>query len=210
MSTIVFDMTLLQERKRQAAVDHLVEAALSALKEHGLDVTVDEIATSAGVSRRTVFRHFATRDDLLATALRAWWLEFDESLPHYTGVEDWRAWLSELCAVLHLAFMTFRPVSWGLMARQDLSGPLAVVTEEIVRSRCDRAQAVADTLWHAQGHTGSPPTEFRATVIAHLSPFFTMAISNDAGGDHTLAASLALAAILAVINRYAPSTSRPQ
>ena len=52
MSTIVFDMTLLQERKRQAAVDHLVEAALSALKEHGLDVTVDEIVTDQDVCRR--------------------------------------------------------------------------------------------------------------------------------------------------------------
>jgi AcrR family transcriptional regulator len=203
-------MTALQERKRQAAVDHLVAAALSALMEHGLDVTVEEIASSAGVSRRTVFRHFASRDELLATALRAWTLEFDESLPHYTGPDNWPAWLSQLCAALHLAFMTFRPVFWGLMARPDTSGPLAVVTEEIVRTRRDRAHAVADTLWQAQGHAASPSQDFRGTVIAHLSPFFTMAISTDAGGDHTLAASLAEAAILAVINKQAPPKSEPK
>jgi hypothetical protein len=38
--------------------------------------------------------------------------------------------------------------------------------------------------------------------MAHLSPFFTVAVDRDAGGDHGLAASLATAAILATADRY--------
>jgi AcrR family transcriptional regulator len=203
-------MTALQERKRQAAVDHLVASALGALIEHGPNVTVEEIAHMAGVSRRTVFRHFATREELLAEALRALLPKFDQSLPHYGGDDNWRPWLSELCRALHLAFMTFRRVFWELMTRGDLSTPLATVTEEIVRTRQQRNQAIADTLWRAVGHDGVPPQDFRATVIAHLSPFFAMAVNCDVGGDHVLAASLAEAAILDMVDKHSPTRPSPQ
>src|SRR3954452_12585626 len=39
------------------------------LAERGLSVSMDEIAAAAGVSRRSLFRHFDSRDELVAAAL---------------------------------------------------------------------------------------------------------------------------------------------
>jgi AcrR family transcriptional regulator len=44
----------------------LLAAAADEFAEHGLDASVADIARRAGVAKGTVFRHFATKDDLLA------------------------------------------------------------------------------------------------------------------------------------------------
>ncbi|KUF16464.1 TetR family transcriptional regulator [Streptomyces silvensis] len=62
--------TSLAERKRQLVADELTEAALQALALKGFDaVTVDEIATAAGVSKRTFFRYFASKEDVVVQFL---------------------------------------------------------------------------------------------------------------------------------------------
>jgi AcrR family transcriptional regulator len=44
----------------------LLAAAADEFAEHGLDASVADIARRAGVGKGTVFRHFATKDDLIA------------------------------------------------------------------------------------------------------------------------------------------------
>jgi AcrR family transcriptional regulator len=44
----------------------LLEAAAEEFAERGLDASVADIARRAGIGKGTVFRHFATKDDLLA------------------------------------------------------------------------------------------------------------------------------------------------
>ncbi|MEU7629292.1 TetR family transcriptional regulator [Nocardia sp. NPDC049220] len=44
----------------------LVRAAAQALAESGVDVTIAEIADRAGVAKGTVFRHFASKDELVS------------------------------------------------------------------------------------------------------------------------------------------------
>jgi AcrR family transcriptional regulator len=44
----------------------LLAAAADEFAEHGLDASVADIARRAGVGKSTVFRHFATKDDLIA------------------------------------------------------------------------------------------------------------------------------------------------
>lgn len=53
----------LQNRQR------LLEAARTMFQEHGLDVTVGEIADAAGIGRGTVFRNFPTKDHLIAAVV---------------------------------------------------------------------------------------------------------------------------------------------
>ncbi|MEV6592561.1 TetR/AcrR family transcriptional regulator [Streptomyces acidicola] len=55
----------LRERKKRATRAALVEAALRLAIEHGLEnVTVDAISTVAGVSPRTFFNYFDSRDEV--------------------------------------------------------------------------------------------------------------------------------------------------
>ncbi|AZQ69936.1 MULTISPECIES: TetR family transcriptional regulator [Streptomyces] len=58
------------QRKRQLVADELTEAALQLLALKGFDtVTIDEIAASAGVSKRTFFRYFASKEDVVVQFL---------------------------------------------------------------------------------------------------------------------------------------------
>ncbi|MFB9659984.1 TetR/AcrR family transcriptional regulator [Glycomyces mayteni] len=47
----------------------LLAAAADEFAKHGLDASVADIARRAGVGKGTVFRHFATKDDLVAAIL---------------------------------------------------------------------------------------------------------------------------------------------
>jgi len=58
--------TALHERKRQAVRSFLSEVALGLLTDRDFEsVTVDEIAAAAGVSRRSFFRYFASKEDVV-------------------------------------------------------------------------------------------------------------------------------------------------
>ncbi len=192
----------LQESKRQATVEHLVRAATRALVDRGFDATVDDVAQLAGVSRRTVFRYFATRDDLLAAAIVAGVPAFDANLPQYDDHIDWRAWVSALCGIIHGMNGDFGRMLWDLMTWHDKSERLTAAAEEIDRYRRKRNDNVAVTLWHALGCTGRPAAGLLHTVNAHLSPYFTIAVMRDADGDEALAAELAESAIVDAAERY--------
>ncbi|MFC5827290.1 TetR/AcrR family transcriptional regulator [Nonomuraea insulae] len=47
----------------------LLRAAAEAFAEQGTEVTIAEIAQRAGIAKGTVFRHFATKDDLVAAIM---------------------------------------------------------------------------------------------------------------------------------------------
>ncbi|MFC7548735.1 TetR family transcriptional regulator [Plantactinospora sp. GCM10030261] len=58
------------ERKRQLVADELRDAALMLLATKGFDaVTVDDIVAAAGMSRRTFFRYFASKEDVIVRFL---------------------------------------------------------------------------------------------------------------------------------------------
>ncbi len=60
----------LQERKQQFVRQAIRNAALDLFLEQGYEAArVEDIAARAGVSRRTFFRYFASKDDLLAQGI---------------------------------------------------------------------------------------------------------------------------------------------
>lgn len=57
----------LQARKQEVVRDAILDAAIEIFATKGFDeTTVEEVAQAAGVSRRSFFRYFASKDDLLA------------------------------------------------------------------------------------------------------------------------------------------------
>jgi AcrR family transcriptional regulator len=65
--------TTLNERKQQFARDAIWDAAIDLFVERGFDqTTVDEIAERAGTSRRSFFRHFESKSDLMSQPVVDW------------------------------------------------------------------------------------------------------------------------------------------
>jgi AcrR family transcriptional regulator len=61
------------ERKRRAVRGELSEVALGLLTDRAFDsLTIDEIAAAAGVSRRTFFRYFTSKEDVVFAFLDQW------------------------------------------------------------------------------------------------------------------------------------------
>ena len=57
--------TPIRDRKREAR-GRIAETALQLFVSHGYtETTIDQIAAAAGVGRRTIFRHFATKEAIL-------------------------------------------------------------------------------------------------------------------------------------------------
>jgi TetR/AcrR family transcriptional regulator of autoinduction and epiphytic fitness len=60
----------LTDRKRAA----IVQAAIAEFRVNGFDATsMDRVAATAGVSKRTVYNHFSSKDDLFAQILQELW-----------------------------------------------------------------------------------------------------------------------------------------
>lgn len=184
----------LDDAKRQVAAERARDATRRLLRHRGFDVTMDEIADASGVSRRTLFRHFESREKLIASALQADIDHFGEQLPVHDG-GDWRAWLTELSASAHRVQSGFGRSYWDLLHRTDLAAEIAHVNEQRRTGRREAMARVARRLWSASGREGAPPPSFVTCVIAHLSPRFTMAVTDDGGESWQTAAELAVAAI---------------
>lgn len=60
----------LQSRKRKLVLDTIFDAAIDLFTQKGFEATtVEEVAEAAGVSRRSFFRYYASKDDLLARSV---------------------------------------------------------------------------------------------------------------------------------------------
>jgi AcrR family transcriptional regulator len=71
----------LEARKRQFAHESIWEAAIALFAEKGFEqVTVDEVAQAAGISRRTFFRYFNSKNDLLAQTVIAYGEELSRAV----------------------------------------------------------------------------------------------------------------------------------
>jgi AcrR family transcriptional regulator len=183
----------LGDAKRQATVGIVLAAARQLLMARGLDVTMDEIAEEAGVSRRTLFRHFESRERLVAESLEAGIQLYGELLPSFEG--DWRAWLRAVCNAAHEMQASYGPGYWELISRTDLPSEIAAVEERRVVRRRKAMERIARHLWKEAGGAGDPPAMIIACVGAHLSARFTAAVMSDVGQSWTMAADLAYAAM---------------
>jgi TetR/AcrR family transcriptional regulator of autoinduction and epiphytic fitness len=61
----------LTDRKRQA----IIQAAINEFRDNGFEITsMDKIAATAGVSKRTVYNHFPSKEELFAEILNQLWV----------------------------------------------------------------------------------------------------------------------------------------
>ena len=183
MTQAIFYAPSLIDEQREVAQARIRRAAGVALAARGLAATVDDVAEAAGISRRTIFRHFATRDALFVAVIRAGVRRYAEQIPAPPADDDLRGWLVELLTVTHRLNASNGRVFWDLVGVRaaDLSAELALVAEECRESRNRFAASVSELIWRARGGPGLPPQWLVDAVAVQLSGFTTQSLAGDAG-----------------------------
>jgi AcrR family transcriptional regulator len=74
-------MPNLIERRHQLTRTEIADAAVALFIERGFaETTMEDVAVAAGVSRRTAYRHFPSKDDLVFEQPRRWLGHFDAEI----------------------------------------------------------------------------------------------------------------------------------
>ena len=69
-------------RRRSTTQDHITDVALDLFASRGFDeVSVDDVATAAGIARRTLFRYYPSKNAIP-------WGDFDAHLDHMRNLLD--------------------------------------------------------------------------------------------------------------------------
>jgi len=178
------EVASLADEKRDLARARIVRATRRALAERGLATTVDDVAETAGVSRRTVFRHFPSREHLFAVAIGEGIRSYGEHIPpppaDGDGDDDLSGWLVDLMLATHNINARNGRIYWELSALEpDLVGELAAVAAERRDARRRFASNVTGKLWRARGGRGKPPQWLTDAVAVHLSGFTTQSLAGD-------------------------------
>lgn len=179
----------------------IVAATRRMLVEQGLNVTMDQIAKTAGVSQRTIFRHFSSHDQLVSEAMREIyrevWLPLDLPDPR----EDLRAFLYELMLASHRrnAEMIGR-MFWDLLAPHVDAPPMIA---EGLTARIEARQLwisrIAKVAWRGVGGEGPPPKHVNEAFWLHISGYATFSYMADFEDSYERAAESSTAILSAVL-----------
>ena len=154
----------LQSKKQDLVRHEIWTAAIDLFYSEGFDaVTVDQIAERAGVSRRTYFRYFSSKDDLMGQTLKSYGELLSNAI--HSQSADMGAYEAAKRAVATILmcqsspatterFMEIGKRSPAALSAQSLQLP--IVEERLARTFADRA-----------GRTDGPSIEDR--IVASLT-----------------------------------------
>jgi AcrR family transcriptional regulator len=174
----------LWDRARQLASREILETALRLFTEQGYDeTTIAQIAREAGVSQRTLFRYFGTKEDLLGGNQDRFGQVLTDTiseLPAEVGV--WEALRAGVAAVLALhnsreqALERFRLL-------HNTASLRAGWLEKRLRFQEDLLPLIEARMDAATGSVGAKARAVIATAFACLDAASTTWVDNDGKGD---------------------------
>ena len=165
-------LTLAEESIARAR-SRIIAGARAALSEVGYAATMDKIAERAGVSRRTVFRHFPTIGQLLASTSTLVWKDYEAAMASLPEPgQDVEAWLTEMAIKFHRMHRDIGALWWSLHDPVPPSiDELRSWREEWVVSRPRNARVFATTAWQGAGGAGDPPAWLIEAFQLQISGF---------------------------------------
>ncbi|MGA8726941.1 MAG: TetR/AcrR family transcriptional regulator [Acidimicrobiales bacterium] len=184
------EVSSLADEKHQLTEERIRQATLAAMALHGFSATVDEVAELAGISPRTVYRHFATHDQLIAAGIREGLKAAGRPAPGSPSVDDdLDAWLADIAFEAHTKNATTVGAAFW-----DVLGPAPSASREIEEARALRRPTrmqwmnhLSAIAWSAAGGEGQPPPSVVATFALALSvvTFHALAADFDYGVEET-------------------------
>lgn len=185
--------------------ERVLRATQRLLADQGLGISMDDIAVAADVGRRSLFRHFDSRDALVAEALErslGWY--FDRVALSADGYPSLDEWLLALAQRIHRLHLDAGRAIWQLAAANDdeLSPSLAAVNR-VRRTNGRRfTQQVAGTAWRLAGGEGVPPDAVIDAFVFTLSSYATRSVIVDRRTSLDRASRNAAAILSAVVQAH--------
>lgn len=113
--------------------DRILNTAVHHFAAHGIGASLEEIARDAGVGDGTLYRHFPSREALLASALRDRQEELIARAAEAREIKDSAAALDAWMAALQDYLRTFNGLTGPVLAAiKEQTSPLALSCERLV------------------------------------------------------------------------------
>jgi AcrR family transcriptional regulator len=179
-----------------------VEATRALLATLGLSLTMDQIADSSGISRRSLFRYFESRDALVCSAIESAMADYEEELASVAAADGaLDDWLVRVIEHTHRSHLAAGLAIWQLTGTADdqLTPELRAVNERRRMMRRRVTRQLTERAWIGAGGTGAPPDVVAEVVAMAMSNFTTRSLVVDMGQSIDDVARFSAAIIVAVI-----------
>jgi TetR/AcrR family transcriptional regulator, regulator of mycofactocin system len=186
-------------RPPRTSAARLADVALALFAANGFDeTTIEDVAEAAGIGRRTFFRYFASKNDLV-------WGAFDDHLDRFRGMLRDRDRLP-MTDALREAVVEFNRVPDGESALHRRRMRLILTVPALQAHSTLRYRAWRDAVEEfVVRRTGEPPGSFRPRLLGHLA----LAASVAAYEQWLAAPGADLGTLIDAAYRELPDLSRP-
>jgi AcrR family transcriptional regulator len=143
----------LQTKKHEFVRQEIWTAAIDLFHEHGFDeVTIDQIADQAGISRRTFFRYFSSKEDVMASMVKRYGASMKDAIAaensKLSNLEVAKAVLKKiLVPQLGLTERIIQIANRSASARMAQFLEVPLIEQQLAKAYADRAKRkIAPTL----------------------------------------------------------------
>jgi AcrR family transcriptional regulator len=178
---VVAERSPLLEARRERVLD----AAEVVLAEVGVTATMDEIAEAAGIGRRTLFRYFPSREDLIAAAIERRYQRLDREVfdDAHLAADDPDELIRRVLTTTHRVAAQMGKAHWQVAADREVLNGLGAAAAARQRARRRYVQRFTERLWELAGGPPPPPA-WLADAFGLLESLFTyQALRLDFGRD---------------------------
>jgi AcrR family transcriptional regulator len=165
--------------------ERVLDAAEVVLAEVGVTATMDEIAEAAGIGRRTLFRYFPSREDLIAAAIERRYQRLDQEVfdDAHLEADDPDELIRRVLTTTHRVAAQMGKAHWQVAADREVLNGLGAAAAARQRARRRYVQRFTERLWELAGGPPPPPA-WLADAFGLLESLFTyQALRLDFGRD---------------------------
>jgi len=175
----------LADEQRRLTQRRILEGARTVIAKEGFDATVEEIAEAAGVSPRTVFRQFLTRDKLLEAAIVDMYETLSAPIEGPDPAVDLDGWLLAFLRAAHVRNREILGNAFWELHWPKKNSPEVVENVRGLRQRYRKIWMdwLAAEAWKAAGGTGERPELLVRAFSFYTSGFTTRSLDVDCGFD---------------------------
>ncbi len=187
------------EEQRELVRQRILAASRTIGAKHGLALRMADVAEEAGVSKRTLFRHFGSREELIRQTFQLGLDGYAQRVPRPSADEEPRDWLERALVRVHHLNSHIGRLWWDLASHVAGTGDVDFDTTFNQESRATIVERFAADAWSVFGGTGAPPNWVRQAFGVHMSAFATRVLTDDFGctlDDAGRATAQALEAVL--------------